>query len=176
MERHAGGQSIRRLPSSHLPFPESHGAIEPPLRDGPLAQSKAVGKAIEHLDLRIRSLGPYPACPLLHRAVGGDPVVRPHAAVGGRLVPRHLRQARILHDDHRGTGTAFLAKGPGSARAEPGRHARSGRPAPQGIIAHVHAQLLRVFVNEDDGPRKVLAGRIWLYHARLRLPRASPPQ
>ena len=103
--------------STHLSLPESRRTIEPALRDGPLAQPEAVGKTVEHLDLRIRSLGPYSACPLLHRAVGGDPVVRPHAAVGGRLVPRHLRQARILHDDRRGPRAAFLAEGPGSEGA-----------------------------------------------------------
>ena len=67
---------------------------------------------------------------------------------------------RVLHDDGRGTRIGALAKALGAVAAQPRRHAGAGRPSPQGVAVHGHAQLALVLVDEGDGTGEVLTGRL----------------
>ena len=96
----------------------------------------------------------------LHRTPRGDAVVFADAGVGRRVVPRVVGVSRVLHDDRGGTRQPRAAEGRGAVRAEPRRHARARRAAPERVTFRADAELLRVRKNHAYRAREILAGRL----------------
>lgn len=149
-----------RACSFRVCLPESHGLIEPAFRNGARAQAKAMRQARVMVELRGDAQRVHRRQPPLHGLPVGDAVVLTDAGKGRRVARSIVRMAGVLHDDRRRAGVIAFSESLRAVRAEPRRHARASRAAPEGIAVGIYFQLLRVFKDEADGARQILAGRL----------------